>query len=161
MKKKKLNLGCGDDIRKGWDNVDVREMNGEIQVLDLNKFPYPYESNTYDELILMSVIEHLKEPIKVLLEVVRICKNKAKVTILVPHAYSYEHVSDLQHRNNFTENTFKESSMREYGLEELHLLSIEHTFYHKWKRYIPFKKYLKVFLNGIYDGIKFEFEVVK
>ena len=109
-----------------------------------------------------SVLEHLQYPIKALKELTRISKNNAIIKILVPHANSYSNISDLQHKNNFTENTFCEESLREYELEELELIKKKFAFKeNQWKKYIPFKKYLKIFFNGIYDNILFEFKVKK
>jgi len=70
-------------------------------------------------------------------------------------------VSDIEHRTNFTEYSFTKKLLEEYELEALHLIRTEFTFKHSWKKYIPFKRYLKIFFNGIYDDLLFEFEVRK
>jgi len=36
---KRLNLGCGTDIKKGWVNLDKFKYNDSILVHDLNKLP--------------------------------------------------------------------------------------------------------------------------
>ena len=42
MKKlKKLNIGCGTDIREGWTNVDKMNIKGVDLVMNLDKYPYP------------------------------------------------------------------------------------------------------------------------
>ncbi len=109
-----------------------------------------------------SVLEHLRNPIAILKELIRISKNGAKITILVPHATFYGNFSGLQHKNNFTESTFSEKRLKEYELEQLKLLKTEFIYKNnKWKKFIPFKKYLKIFIKGIYDEILFEFTVNK
>ena len=37
MKNERLNLGCGNDIREGYVNIDSRKLPGVDKVLDLNK----------------------------------------------------------------------------------------------------------------------------
>lgn len=158
---KKLNLGCGDDYKEGWINVDFR---GNIKIdikHDLNKIPYPFNDNSVDIILMRQVFEHLDRPITILKELSRICKNNARIMIYVPHATSYAHISGLEHRGLFTEHTFSEHHMKEYELENLKLVKQEFIFVNKWKKFIPFKKYLKIFLNGVYDDLYFEFEVRK
>ncbi len=45
---KKLNFGCGHDIKRGWDNVDLQKDKRLTNSFDFNKLPYPIKSNTYD-----------------------------------------------------------------------------------------------------------------
>lgn len=159
---KKLNLGCGEDYRKGWLNVDSRKNVKVDLIYDLDKLPYPFKKNQFDEILMSHVLEHVGDPIKTLKEVVGISKNNAIIIIKVPHAFSYANVTDLQHKTNFTENSFTDVHLKEYELENLKLVRTEFLFpVNKWKRYIPFKKYLKIFFNGIYDDLLFEFKVVK
>ena len=109
-----------------------------------------------------SILEHLQYPIKTLKELIRISKDNAIIKVLVPHANSYANITDLQHKNNFTENTFSKTCLREYELEQVELIKIKFIFNeNKWKKCIPFKKYLKIYFNGIYDNILFEFIVKK
>ncbi|MBU1103120.1 MAG: class I SAM-dependent methyltransferase [Nanoarchaeota archaeon] len=160
MANKKLNLGCGLDYKKGWVNVDVIDVKADMK-FDLNNFPYPFKKDTFDEILLRMILEHLEEPIEVLKEVIRISKNNAKLIIIVPHANSYANLTDIQHKTNFTEDSFDIYLLNEYGLNSLFLGKKEFIFHHQWKKYMPFKSYLKIFLNGLYDDLCFEFRVRK
>ena len=159
--KDKLNLGSGEDYIEGWLNVDCRDNVKKDLKVDLNKFPYPFKKNTFNVVVMKMILEHVSDPIRLLREIVKSCKNKAKIIITVPHAISYANISDIQHKNNFTENSFIDDTIREYELEELKLIRKEFIFKNKWKKYVPFKKYLKIYLNGMYDDIYFEFKVNK
>ncbi|MCL5018846.1 MAG: class I SAM-dependent methyltransferase [Candidatus Pacearchaeota archaeon] len=160
-KMKKLNLGCGDDYKEGWINVDFRK-NVKTEVIhDLNKIPYPFKENSIDLVYMRQVLEHVDRPINVLKELSRICKNGARIKIYVPHANSYAHISGIEHRGLFTEHTFSKHHLNEYELNNLVLVKQRFLFVNKWKKMIPFKKYLKIFLNGLYDDLYFEFEVRK
>jgi ubiquinone/menaquinone biosynthesis C-methylase UbiE len=157
---RKLNLGCGKDYKKGWTNVDVIGVKKDVKH-NLNKVPYPFRKNTFDEILMKMVLEHLDDPIKVLKEIVRISANNAKLTIIVPHATSYANFTDIQHRTNFKENSFNKDLLEEYELRELKLKKIEFLYRNKWKKFIPFKNILKIFYNGVYDDILFEFKIKK
>ena len=87
--KLKLNLGCGDKRMPGWLNVDhVPDCNPDM-VVDLEKFPWPWETGSVDEILLSHVLEHLGETRDVYLgiikEMYRVCDHNAKISIYVPH----------------------------------------------------------------------------
>ena len=54
----KLNLGCGNKKIDGYINIDGSEYCKPDLVLNLENTPYPFKSNTIDEIRLKSVIEH-------------------------------------------------------------------------------------------------------
>lgn len=158
---KKLNLGCGGDYKNGWVNVDERTNIKKDVTWNLEKMPYPFKNNEFDEILLSHVLEHLSEPIDVLKEIIRISKNHAKIVIRVPHATSYANIASIQHKINFTEHSFLPHHLKEYDLENLELIKQKFVYVNGWKRYIPFKNYLKIFLNGLYDDLLFELVVNK
>ena len=55
----KLNLGCGNDIRRGYVNVDCREINGIDLCYDMGKHSIPFEDETVSEILLKDSLEHL------------------------------------------------------------------------------------------------------
>lgn len=155
----KLNLGCGKDKRKDWVNLDIKT---PADILwDLDSYPYPFKDNVFEEIEARMILEHLDNPIKAIKEIVRIAKSKAIIRIIVPHANSYANNTDIQHKTNFTENSFTETMLEKYDISNLKLIKQEFLFGHKWKRFIPFKNFWKIWLNGIYDDLLFEFEVKK
>ena len=50
----KLHLGCGDEYREGWVNVDHLSPLADERV-DLSVFPWPWEDNVADEIYLEQV----------------------------------------------------------------------------------------------------------
>ncbi len=172
MNQLKLNLGCGNKKIEGFIGVDkVKSTKADI-IHDLNRFPYPFKDNSADEILMDNVLEHLEDTIKVMEELYRICKNKAKIKIYVPYAKSDGAFTDPTHKRFFTDQSFK-------YFEPIHHLNfytkarfkvIKNTLIAKTNdkdiRYflrnlIPFKKLLRHFLFNIYDEVCFELECIK
>jgi predicted SAM-dependent methyltransferase len=84
----KLNLGCGDDIREGYVNVDFRQTHPSVQMADLSVFPWPFEDGSADEILMLDFLEHFpyRQTQRILLECFRILKADGQVVIQVPDA---------------------------------------------------------------------------
>lgn len=101
---KKLNLGCGRKYKKGWVNVDISEKDiygKKIKIdlkHDLNKFPYPFQEGEFDIILIEHVLEHLKNPFKVIKELKRITCSGGIIKIIVPHFSCYLAYRDPTHR---------------------------------------------------------------
>lgn len=75
--KTKINLGAGNDIldTNVWINHDLKKHRPEIEVsFDLEKIPWPLEDNSFNEVRMSDVLEHLNNIIGVMNEVWRILK---------------------------------------------------------------------------------------
>lgn len=55
----KLNLGCGEDYRSGWTNVDVNPDFNPDRVIDLDESNWNLPSSTYDIVLVDNVFEHI------------------------------------------------------------------------------------------------------
>ena len=84
----KLNLGCGDDIKEGYLNVDFRKTHPSVQVQDLSKFPWPWADGFADEILMLDFLEHFPyaQTERILFECFRILKDDGEVVIQVPDA---------------------------------------------------------------------------
>ena len=84
-KKKRLNLGCGNDIIDGWDNYDLYPDDDRVKFIDLNKLPFPLPDDYADEVLLKHVFEHLDVvPVEFFNEINRIIKNGGKLRVVLP-----------------------------------------------------------------------------
>ena len=106
-----LNLGSGADIKmtninKKWTNLDILKLKGVDVVHNLNKFPYPFKNNEFDEVYTSHCLEHLDDLVKVMNELKRICKNGAKIIIRVPHFSCGVSYRDPTHKRLFSYFTF-------------------------------------------------------
>jgi len=82
---KKLHIGCGSDIKEGYVNLDFLKLLGVDVVHDLEKFPWPFEDDTFDEVYTAHTLEHLNNLENVLKELKRVCKNGAIIKIMASH----------------------------------------------------------------------------
>ena len=102
----KLNLGCGNDIKPDYINVDAIKHNGVNQVHNLNKFPYPFKGNSCEIILAYNIIEHLDNPTKVMKELHRLLSFEGLLKIKVPHFSSCFLWADPTHKRGFSINTF-------------------------------------------------------
>ena len=55
----KLNLGCGNKLLKGYINLDKFNYYKCDVTHDLEKFPYPFNNDSVNEILLSHVLEHI------------------------------------------------------------------------------------------------------
>lgn len=103
----KLNLGSGmnrpvpDSI-----NVDVNLQSAPDLVSDLNRFPWPFSSNTFQEIYGYDILEHLDDIVSVMNEIHRIAAPGAKVVITTPHFSNRNAFTDPTHKHYFGIHSF-------------------------------------------------------
>lgn len=99
---KRLNLGCGTDIRSGWVNLDSTSgIPGVDVVHDLDVLPLPFADHTFDGILAQDVLEHLTDPVATLRELHRIMKPGGRLQIRVPHFTSRNNFIDPTHQTRF------------------------------------------------------------
>lgn len=103
---KRLNLGCGTDIRSGWVNLDAIALPGVDIVHDLNDLPLPFADATFDQITAKDVLEHVAY-IPLLRDLHRILKDNGTLMIQVPHFTSANNYIDPTHRSRFSIRTFE------------------------------------------------------
>lgn len=105
MAEKKLNLGCGRDIRRGWVNLDKAKLPGIDIVHDVESLPLPFGDEEFDFVLCRDIFEHV-EYIPVLRDIHRILKKGGVVKIRVPHFTSRRNFHDPTHKKQFSIKTF-------------------------------------------------------
>jgi hypothetical protein len=97
----KLNLGCGQNKQIGYVNVDKYDSYAPDVVWDLESFPWPFETNSVDEIVMHHSLEHMGATVGVFLsimqELYRIGARDAKIFIAVPHPRSDGFAGDPTH----------------------------------------------------------------
>lgn len=98
----KIDLGGGQYPYKGFLNLD----SSNINFVNLEKFEpdikcdlnegIPFGNNEVDEVFTSHFLEHALDPKFLLNEIVRVCKDKATVTIIIP-------LHDMSNKTHITE----------------------------------------------------------
>lgn len=104
--KTKLNLACGKDIKEGYVNLDWAKLDGVDVIHDINKFPWPFKDNTFDEIYCSHILEHVDDLIKTMREIKRIGKKEAEIIVRVPHFSCGVSYRDPTHKRLFSYFTF-------------------------------------------------------
>lgn len=130
LKGRLLDIGCGiGDMlisRSNSVGVDVNSHNIEFcrkkgleaYVMEAEKLPF--ESNSFDSIILDNVLEHIKNPTNIILEIKRTLKHEGVLLIGVPGIKGF--ASDLDHKTFYNENDLANLALKS-GFE------VNHFFY--------------------------------
>lgn len=105
-KSKILHLGCGMNKIPGAIGIDINKKSHADVIHNLNIFPYPFQANQFDKIIAEHIIEHLEDIPRVMEEIYRISKNRARVIITSAHFSSLDSFTDPTHKHFLTTRTF-------------------------------------------------------
>lgn len=165
-----LYFGCGKHKVKGFIGVDKIKTAGVDIVHDMNVYPYPFADSTVDEVLLINILEHFPDIIKVIEEIWRICKNGALIRVVVPYYNSPGACQDPTHKSFFTENTFDYftepgttplSEFNYYSSARFKILSVipgQRKVFHVFPKRI---QWLLGHHLATIHSLKFELEVIK
>jgi len=113
----RLNVGCGDDIKKGWVNLDFHNKNGADVIFDLNNIflgkKLPFKDNFFGYVYCSHVLEDFSEPIKIMDELFRVCKIGGRVEIRVP--FETRTWLNIDHKRGFSLFSFLDYFDRKTG----------------------------------------------
>ena len=103
----KLNLGCCQNIKEGYVNLDIVKREGVDVIHDLNKIPYPFETSSVDLIYCSHIIEHLDiDTVTFMKEVHRIIKPRGIVIIRVPHFSNRRALEGIGHKRVYASDSF-------------------------------------------------------
>ena len=120
---RRLNVGCGLDIRPGWTNLDMVDYGGN-QIVDLNKYPWPFPENHFDEVLCSHILEHMGNFNAVVTELHRVTRPGGVIDVRVPFFLSTKFYSEPDHRIPFGIRSFD-------NYEDITGRKLK--FYEKWK----------------------------
>lgn len=117
-----LELGTGTLVKNGVTHHDRIKHSDHIDVAwDLEKYPWPWQDNEWDEIRAYDVFEHMSADINIWLsELHRILKNGGTLTLRLPSWDNPLSYRDPTHKKVFHEETFdyfdpNKALYREFG----------------------------------------------
>lgn len=96
---KRLHLGCGYTILHGFENIDIRKIDGIDKVTEV--YPLDYKGNTFDLVYASHLLEHFPrdQTLSVIKEWTRVLKQEGILRISVPDINAlikiYQQTNDL------------------------------------------------------------------
>jgi len=117
---KRLNLGAGNDIRSDCVNHDIASLPGIDVVADINLYPWPWDNDSFDEIVANDLLEHLDNFLLAMEEIYRILKPGGLVKLSVPYWNSCSRYIDPTHKIGFHEDTFKFFDPSSHYCQERH-----------------------------------------
>jgi SAM-dependent methyltransferase len=97
-----LDIGCGSNKWPGAVGLDISADTDADVVHDLDVYPYPLDDDSFDQVVMQDVIEHVAEPIRLMEELHRICRPGARIRLRTPHFSSVLAYGDPTHRHYFS-----------------------------------------------------------
>ncbi|MFC1984225.1 methyltransferase domain-containing protein [Chloroflexota bacterium] len=85
MEKVKVDIGCGNNKKKGFIGIDVMLSSDADIVSDIGKYGIPLKSNSVDEIFSFHFLEHIENTLFIIEEMYRVLKPNGIVELVVPH----------------------------------------------------------------------------
>ena len=171
-----LDAGCGINKYPGAIGIDSNPVSHADVIVNLEKFPWPFEAGSFENVRAIHVIEHLSDVVGAMEEFHRLLRPGGVLRIETPHYTDYSSFCDpthKQHLNSFSfryfgENhggfgyysraRFREKSVRVTLLSLWKWLGFEFLVNHsRW-----FRRFWEFYLCYVIRGkaMEFEFEPV-
>ena len=131
-----LDVGCGSNKWPGSVGLDISPDTDADVVHDLNQFPYPFEDDSFDQVLMQDVIEHVAEPIRVIDELHRICAPGARIQLRTPHFSSMLAYSDPTHTHYFSAEAIRTLSEPRFAHYTNVRMNVVHITLDLW---LPFR----------------------
>lgn len=172
-----LDVGCGINKYPGAIGVDRNPASRADVICDLDRFPYPFRDNAFDELHAVHVIEHVSDIVRSMEEFHRLVRPGGRIQIITPHYTDFSSFCDPTHRwhlNTFSFRYFGEDhgGFGYYTGARMREISVRVKLLALWRyagfellvnRSRRFRRFWEHYLCFVVRGkvMEFEFEVTK
>lgn len=166
-----LDVGCGLKKHPGAIGIDRNSRSNADVLCDLDRAPYPFASESFDEIRAVHVIEHVSDVIRTMEEFHRLLKPGGRLYLATPHYTDFSSYCDPTHRwhlNSFsfryfgedhggfgyyTQARFREISVRVRLLAFWRWLGFEFAI----NRFPRFRRFWEYYLCYVVRGKSMEF----
>lgn len=97
-----LDVGCGSAKTPGAVGLDISSDTQADVVHDLDVLPYPFEDSSFDQVLMQDVLEHVRDPIRVVEELHRVLRPGGLLQLRTPHFSSALAYGDPSHHHYFS-----------------------------------------------------------
>lgn len=169
----RLDLACGNNKKEGYQGVDVvgaPDTQADI-VIDLENYPWPFETSSVFEIHCSHYIEHTSDIKRFMEEIYRILIPGGRVTFYAPYYSSIRAMQDLTHKRFISESTFlyfnrewmQTNKLEHYGIKcNFAILSTKFLFNIDWKlRSIDAQEWARKHNINVVDDIEAILQAVK
>ncbi len=152
----KLVIGAGNKyMGKEYTRLDNDPAAKPDILYDLTQFPWPFKSDSVEEIIAEDVLEHLPNIPRTMAEVYRILKKGGTIQIDCPYAHSFGAFEDPSHVHYLMPESFEafftvKGDMRRMGGGKLFTLEKIHLEKNSKLKWMP-ASLLKFIMNGIVE----------
>ena len=171
-----LDVGCGRNKRPGAIGIDRNRDSAADVICDIDRGRLPFRDDTFDEVWLVHVIEHVANVIATVEEAHRLSRSGARIVIETPHYTDFSSFCDPTHRWHLNSYSFRnfteERDYSYYSRRRLRERRVKVVLLRLW-RYLgfefavnhspAFRKFWEYYLCFVIRGkaITFDLQVVK
>jgi len=102
-----LDVGCGRNKHPGSIGIDRNRDTDADVICDLDRVPYPFRDNLFDEIRVTHVIEHVADVIATMEELHRLARSGGRIRIETPHHTDFSSFCDPTHRWHLNSFSFR------------------------------------------------------
>ncbi|MDQ6707941.1 MAG: methyltransferase domain-containing protein [Acidobacteriota bacterium] len=172
-----LDVGCGIKKYPGSIGIDRNIATQADVICDLDSFPYPFRSGSFDSVRAIHVIEHVSDVIGAMEEFHRISSANGRLLIVTPHYTDFSSFCDPTHRWHLNSFSFRyfgpdHGGFGYYSQARFREISVRVQLLALWRwlgfeilvnRFPRFRKFWEHYLCFVIRGkvMQFEFEAIK
>jgi len=103
-----LDVGCGTrKAEPGAIGIDISPRSAADIVWNLDDFPWPLESDTFERVHLSHILEHVHDAARTMAEVHRVTRAGGDVFVTTPHFSSHNSYTDPTHVRHLAARSFQ------------------------------------------------------
>ena len=102
-----LDVGCGINKYPGAIGIDRNPRSRADVICDLDRFPYPFRDNSFNQVRVIHVIEHVSDVIRAMQEFHRVAAPLGRVILVTPHYTDFSSFCDPTHRWHLNSFSFR------------------------------------------------------
>jgi SAM-dependent methyltransferase len=144
-----LDVGCGINKYAGSIGIDRNPASRADVIVELDRFPYPFRDQSFDQVRAIHVIEHVSDVVRTMEEFFRLVRPGGRIVIVTPHYTDFSSFCDPTHRwhlNSFSFRYFGEDNAGYgyYSAVRLREVSVHVKLLALW-RYLGFELLVNAF----------------